>query len=291
MIDFGIPLLIGYPTLLVIFIFLSDQLFENSEFANFIFVLMGLVFVSKLNQPKRNDFFKLVYNKKTYRLFRIAENIIFCMPFIIFLLYREEFSSAMVLVLIASIITFFSFSTNLNVTIPTPFNNKPFEFAVGFRKTLLIFPIAYFLIYISVSVGNFNLGVFSILLVGITCLSYYSKLENEYFVWNYNLSASGFLREKIKTCLLYFSLLILPNAVVLFASFFNERDTLIAFVLLCYVYLIIMVFAKYSSFPNEMNMSQGISVGLSFIFPPILLILMPVFYAQSVKRLKVILDD
>ena len=189
------------------------------------------------------------------------------------------------------LITFFDFNTNLNVTIPSAFSKKPFEFTVGFRKTFYIFPIAYFLTYISVSVGNFNLGIFSMLVIGITCFSYYSKIENEYFVWNYNLSSKEFLFEKTKTCLIYFSLLSLPIIITLVVYFYNEINILIVFIFLCYAYLTTMIFAKYSSFPNEMNMSQIISIGLSFMFPPILLMFIPLFYSQSIKKLNAILND
>ncbi|MBK7030860.1 MAG: hypothetical protein IPH45_17355 [Bacteroidales bacterium] len=58
----------------------------------------------------------------------------------------------------------FSFTTHnsrWNFTIPTPFSKHPFEFAVGFRKTFLAWLFAYFLTIMAISVGNFNLGVFS----------------------------------------------------------------------------------------------------------------------------------
>ncbi|MBT7816263.1 MAG: ABC transporter permease, partial [Polaribacter sp.] len=157
--------------------------------------------------------------------------------------------------------------------------------------TFYVFPIAYFLTYISVSVGNFNLGIFSMLLIGIICFSYYSKIENDYFVWNYNLSSKEFLLEKMKTCLTYFSILSLPIIITLGISFFNQIDILIVFIFLCYAYLTTIIFAKYSSFPNEMNMSKVILIGLSFMFPPILLIFIPLFYSQSIKKLNTILND
>ena len=291
MIDFGLPLLIGFTLLTFVFILLSNHLFENTEFAVYVYGLIAISFVSKLSEPKRNDFLKLIYNKDKYRKLRVVENIIYCLPFTLFLVYKNQFAFSSILNLLVIIITIFNFSTNVNATIPTPFSKKPFEFTVGFRKTFYIFPIAYFLTYISVSVGNFNLGIFSMLLIGITCFSYYSKIENDYFVWNYNLSSNDFLLEKTKTCLIYFSLLNLPITLTLGSVFFNQIDILIVFILLCYVYLSTMIFAKYSSFPNEMNMSQGILIAISFAFPPILLILIPLFYSQSIKKLNIILND
>ena len=291
MIDFGLPLLIGFTLLTFVFILLSNHLFENTEFAVYVYGLIAISFVSKLSEPKRNDFLKLIYNKDKYRKLRVVENIIYCLPFTLFLVYKNQFAFSSILNLLVIIITIFNFSTNVNATIPTPFSKKPFEFTVGFRKTFYVFPIAYFLTYISVSVGNFNLGIFSMLLIGITCFSYYSKIENDYFVWNYNLSPNEFLFEKTKTCLINFSLLNLPITLTLGSVFFNQIDILIVFILLCYVYLSTMIFAKYSSFPNEMNMSQGILIGLSLMFPPILLILIPLFYSQSIKKLNIILND
>lgn len=291
MIDFGLPLLIGYTLLPFVFILLSNYLFEKTEFANYVYGLITISFVSKLSEPKRNDFLKSVFNKDKYRKLRAIENLIYCLPFTLFLIYKNQFAFSVILNLSVIIITLFNFSTNLNVTIPTPFSKNPFEFTVGFRKTFYVFPIAYFLTYISVTVGNFNLGVFSMLLIGIICFSYYSKIENEYFVWNYNLSSKEFLLEKTKNCLIYFSLLSLPIIITLAVYFYNEIDILIIFFLLCYAYLTTIIFAKYSSFPNEMNMSQGILIATSFMFPPILLIFIPLFYSQSIKKLNSILND
>jgi hypothetical protein len=291
MIDFGLPLLIGYTLLPFVFVLLSNYLFEKTEFANYIYGLLAVSFVSKLSEPKRNDFLKSIFNKYNYKKLRILENIIYCLPFTLFLIYQKQFLFSVILNLCVTIIMLFNFSTNLNVTIPTPFSKNPFEFTVGFRKTFYVFPIAYFLTYISVTVGNFNLGVFSMLLIGITCFSYYSKTENEYFVWNYNLSSKEFLLEKMKTCLTYFSILSLPIIITLGISFFNQIDILIVFIFLCYAYLTTIIFAKYSSFPNEMNMSKVILIGLSFMFPPILLIFIPLFYSQSIKKLNTILND
>ncbi len=291
MIDFGIPLLIGYTLLPIVFILASNYLFEKTEFANYVYGLFALSFVSKLSELKRNDFLKSIFNKDRYKKLRLLENIIYCLPFTLFLIYQKQFVFSVILNLCVIIIMLFNFSTNLNVTIPTPFSKNPFEFTVGFRKTFYVFPIAYFLTYISVSVGNFNLGVFSMLLIGFTCFSYYSKVENEYFVWNYNLSPKEFLVEKVKTCLTFFILLNLPIIIALSVSFFKEIDILIVFLLLCNLYLIAIIFAKYSSFPNEMNMSQGILIVSSMLFPPIILIFIPLFYSQSIKKLNTILND
>ncbi len=291
MIDFGLPILIGYAILPFVFVLLSNYLFEKIEFANYVYGLVALIFVSKLSEPKRNDFLKSIFNTYNYKKLRILENIIYCLPFTLFLIYKKQFVFSILFNLSVISTMLFNFCTNLNAVIPTPFGKKPFEFTEGFRKSFYVFPIAYFLTYISVSVGNFNLGIFSMLLIGIICFSYYSKIENDYFVWNYNLSPKKFLLEKTKTCVLFFTILILPIIITLGFSFINQIDILIVFILLCYAYLTTIIFAKYSSFPNEMSISQGILIGLSLVFPPILILFIPLFYSQSIKKLNTILND
>jgi hypothetical protein len=289
MIDFGLPILIGYTFLPLIFILGSNYLFTKTAFANYLFGLLAVLVVSKLSEPNRNNFLKSIFSKKKYRILRILENIIYCMPFTLFLIYKKQFIFSLLLNLAVIITALFNFGTTLNITIPTPFSKKPFEFTVGFRKTFYMFPIAYFLTYISISVGNFNLGVFSILFMALICFSYYSEIENEYFIWNFKQSSKEFLLDKTKTCLTYFTLLTVPSIVSLSISFYNEIAVLMILFILCYAYLLTIILAKYSAFPNNMHLPQGILILMSFAFPPILFVVIPLFYSQSIKKLNTIL--
>jgi hypothetical protein len=289
MIDFGLPILIGYTFLPLIFILGSNYLFTKTAFANYLFGLLALTVVSKLSEPNRNNFLKSIFSKKKYRILRILENIIYCMPFTLFLIYKKQFIFSLLLNLAVIITALFNFGTTLNITIPTPFSKKPFEFTVGFRKTFYMFPIAYFLTYISISVGNFNLGVFSILFMALICFSYYSEIENEYFIWNFKQSSKEFLLDKTKTCLTYFTLLTVPSIISLSISFYNEIAVLMILFILCYAYLLTIILGKYSAFPNNMRLPQGILILMSFAFPPILFVVIPLFYSQSIKKLNTIL--
>jgi len=289
MIDFGLPILIGYTFLPLIFILGSNYLFRKTAFANYLFGLLAVIVVSKLSEPNRNNFLKSIFSKKKYRILRILENIIYCMPFTLFLIYKKQFIFSLLLNLAVIITALFNFGTTLNITIPTPFSKKPFEFTVGFRKTFYMFPIAYFLTYISISVGNFNLGVFSILFMALICFSYYSEIENEYFIWNFKQSSKEFLLDKTKTCLTYFTLLTVPSIVSLSISFYNQIAILMILFILCYAYLLTIILAKYSAFPNNMHLPQGILILMSFAFPPILFVVIPLFYSQSIKKLNTIL--
>jgi hypothetical protein len=289
MIDFGLPILIGYTFLPLIFILGSNYLFTKTAFANYLFGLLALTVVSKLSEPNRNNFLKSIFSKKKYRNLRVLENIIYCAPFTLFLIYKKQFIFSLLLNLAVIITALFNFGTTLNITIPTPFSKKPFEFTVGFRKTFYMFPIAYFLTYISISVGNFNLGFFSILFMALICFSYYSEIENEYFIWNFKQSSKEFLLDKTKTCLTYFTLLTVPSIISLSISFYNEIAVLMILFILCYAYLLTIILGKYSAFPNNMRLPQGILILMSFAFPPILFVVIPLFYSQSIKKLNTIL--
>ena len=288
--EFGIPPFLAYPILTLCFIGLSVQLSSKSEFAGYAYILMAFFFLTKLTDKKRNEFLKSCFTLKSYLILRLLENLTIILPFTIFLVYQKSFIFIPILLVFASASIFFNFNTDFNITIPTPFNKKPFEFTVGFRNTFLIFPVAYYLTYISISVGNFNLGVFSMLLVFLVALSYYSKLENEYYIWSFNLTPKDFLTKKMKIGLFNTTLMCIPILVALGIFFRAELEILLTFLIMCYAYLATLILAKYSIYPNEMNIPQGVLIVISLIFPPMLIGIIPYFYIQSTKRLNAILQ-
>lgn len=290
LIDFGLALLIAYTLIPFIFVLVSNYLFSKTDYASYIYILIAWSFVSKLNETARNDFLKSIFDKKKYFKLRIIENLIYATPFVLFTIYKQEFLATLILIISTLFLAIFNFNTRLNFTIPTPFGKKPFEFTVGFRDTFFVFPFAYLLAFIAVKVGNFNLGIFAILVISLVCCSYYSKIENEYYVWNFSLSPKEFLLEKIKIALFNFTILVLPIIILLSLFFFDQVDFIIGSILLCYAYLVMIIYAKYVSFPYNKNLTHGLIIASTFIFPPIILIVIPFFYFQSIKRLNTILE-
>lgn len=288
--EFGIPPFLAYVLLFALFVGLSVQLFGKTEFAGYAYVLIALFFLTKLTEKKRNEFLKSCFTLKRYFILRLLENLIIIFPFAIFLIYQKSFIFITILLVFASTSIFFNLNKSFNFTIPTPFGKKPFEFTVGFRNTFFIFPVAYYLTYISISVGNFNLGVFSMLLVFLVALSYYSKLEHEYYIWSFNLSPKEFLAEKMKTGLFNTTLICIPIIIALGIFFSSELETLLTFLIVCYAYLVTLILAKYSVYPNEMSIPQGVLIAISLIFPPIIVGIIPYFFIQSTKRLNAILQ-
>ena len=288
--EFGLPPFLAYTLVPLCFLGLSIYIFSKSEFAEYFYILAAFGLLTKLTDKKRNEFLRSCFSKKNYTKLRLLENLIVIIPFTLFLIYQKSIILIPILLALATILAFINFNSNLNFTIPTPFYKKPFEFTVGFRGTFFIFPMAYLLTYISISVGNFNLGIFSLLLVFLVALSYYSKLEHEYFIWSFNLSPTDFLMEKIKTGLAYTTLSSIPILIALSIYFNSELETLLTFLLLGFAYLITIILAKYSVYPNEVSIPQGLLIAISLMFPPILIGVIPFFYFESKKRLKTILQ-
>jgi hypothetical protein len=57
------------------------------------------------------------------------------------------------------------------------------------------------------------------------------------------------------------------------------------------LFLWTVILAKYSAYPGEMNLPEGMIIAISIYFPPLLLAIIPFFYTKSIRKLKYILND
>ena len=290
LIDLGLAPAITFPALVIGFFAFSIYLFFRTSLAMYIYPCIALAMVLKLSEQRRNIFLKNLFSAPQYYKLRIIENVLIILPFLLFLLYKNYLLMALALLLAAIALLFFDNAKSLNLTIPTPFFKYPFEFIVGFRKSVVLIVLAYLLIIIAIKYQNFNLGIFSLLLIFLICLSFYGQPEPSFYVWIYRLDAKTFLLNKIKIALLYSSLLCLPATIFLILFFYANAYLVLGFQALGYLYLSTIILAKYSAFPKNINLSQGILLSVSFLFPPLLVGVILFFYLQSIERLKEILE-
>ena len=283
--DAGILPIFAFPLLMAGFIAGSIYLFRKIEFAEYFYLFIACFFIFKLSEERRNDFLKTCFGNG-FRKIRIAENLTISFPFAIFLCFEGFFISAIVLFTLAIVLAFAEFRGTLNFTIPTPFYKRPFEFTVGFRKTFYLFLAAYMLTFKAVSVDNFNLGIILLMFGFIIIMNYYAKPENEYYVWSYSLNARQFLFEKLKIALLFSTLLCLPIMLILGISFYQNIHILFLFLVIGYISLMAMIVTKYSAYPHEINLHQGFLLAIGVISPPLLIVIIPYFFMQSIKRLR-----
>ncbi len=287
--DNGFNPFFAYIILVIVFSGLSIYLFKMTEFAEYIYLLSALTIVGNFSETRRTEFLKICFGERQLRKIRITENLIYSMPFLAFLLYKQLFVSAGLLLTSAAILALVNFRTSLNFTIWTPFSKQPFEFTSGFRNTFYLFFLAYTLTIIAVFVNNFNLGVFSMLLVFATTLSYYTKPENEFYVWTYNRNPRQFLFGKIKTAILYSSSLVFPIALVLAVFYYQNIGQILLFFAIGWAFLTAVIVAKYSAYPDEMNIPQGILLAICLWFPPVLIVLIPFLFRKSENQLSSLL--
>jgi hypothetical protein len=287
--DAGIKPLLAYILLIPLYWGLSVFLFSKTEFARYLYILFALVLIAKLSHFKRTEFMEQCFGKAVLLKIRIAENLVCSLPFIIFLLYRQLYVPAVLLPVLASIFVFLNLRTQFNYTIWTPFSKASFEFIAGFRNSFYFILAAYILSAIAVGVGNFNLGVFALLLVFLTTLSYYAKPENEYYVWIYKLSPRQFLVRKMWVAITFSSVLALPIALLLFVFFPHHYGILLLAVLLGWAFLVSMIVGKYAAYPDELSITQGIFLAFCLWFPPLLIVLIPYLFRKSENRLSTLL--
>lgn len=286
--DAGLEPWMAYALLLLIFIGASNFLFSKLPYPNWCYLVIGGLSVLKLSEKLRNDFLKQVF--KDYRNIRVVENIGLSIPFVSFLVYKTYFFTALFFCLLCVLFAFYKVEKKHSFTLVAPFTKRLYEFQVGVRRWFYLYPILYYLTYISTTVANPNLAMGALLALFGVSIMYYLKPENEYFVWNYNLSPKAFLRYKIITAITYTTILCLPMFFI-FTILYSSKLFLFAnFYVIGCLYLATAILMKYSgSFSSEISIPQFIIYALMFWFPPFILFVAPYFYIKSLKQLKTIL--
>lgn len=283
--EMGISPLFAYLIFLVGFIGISILLFHKTSLAPYFYLLIFITLSLKLSETRRTEFLKFTYKDNYFKRIRLLENLLLALPFFVFLLFKMEFIVALSLLLIASLNSIIQIKTIGHFTTPTPFSRKPFEFLVGFRKSIFIFPLIYALTGIAIYIGNFNLAIFSLLLVFVVILNFFSQPEEDYFVWIFNQKPKHFLFSKMRISLVYSTVLMLPSFSILMLVYYNDFLIISGFLLIAYLLVITVIVAKYSAFPKEMSIVQGFLFVISLFFPPLLLFVIPYFFNQAVKQL------
>lgn len=284
----GIHPLPGYILTIAGFIVLTILLFQKADYAQYIFIAVSFVVLLPLCELKRNDFLKFHF-VKNYVKVRWIENVITSLPFVTFLLIYSFGIEALLVLSTTIVFVFVKTGSSFTLVIPTPFSKTLFEFTVGSRRTYLSILIAFILAVIGTIVPNFNIGAFSLILLFIIMISFYSEPENEYYVWSFNLTPKHFLLRKIKTSIQNATLMMAPVVLLLSIFFFEHIYVILAIIFLGFLGLATMIVAKYSAFPNKMNIPHVILLILSIQLPPLILIIFPYFWFQSLKKLNPLL--
>lgn len=284
--EFGIKPIFGYFLGSLLFAALTAYLWYVTEYAVYIYALLGLSFTTMTADPAKLTFMRQHFPVTLARQIRITENVLVVIPFTIGLLIYQEWLIALVLIALAMMMSFSSINTSMHLVIPTPFHRYPFEFTAGVRNSLLFLMTVSFLLIMAVVYANPNLGLFSCALVLLLCLSFYMSSEPAYLVWIHSMNPSQFLLHKISISAMYATLLVAPFAIVQVITFPSQALYLLVIWLLGLLYLATTILARYAFYPMSMNLPQGIMLALTFWFPPLLLFLIPYLYRRCLHSLQ-----
>lgn len=289
--ELGINPLAGSILMLAAFFLLSGFLFHRTEFAKYLLILICVSLLLKLSEKNRTDFILSTFGHKRKRQIRVVENSMLTIPFVFVLIYQNAYYESITLFLTGIALALFSYQSNFNFALPTPFSKRPFEFTVGFRKTMLLFALAYTLTFLAIWVANFNLGIFSMMLVFITSMSFYSQPENEYYVWIYSKNPRSFIFKKMSQATINVFILNVPIILTLLFFYFSDFIWTLAFFGIGLLFLWTTILAKYSKFPQKMHLPEAILIVFCIYVPPALLAILPFFYIKSINKLKLLLHD
>ncbi len=242
----GLPPILGYLLGALAFVLISEYVFFKTEFAKYLVVLACVSWQLKLLEKNRTDFLKMAFGDQTQAKIRIVENLLISAPFVALLLYKNAWVESAILLILSVFIALFSLQIGVSYPIPTPFSSRPFEFSVGFRKTIFIFPIAYALTIIAMAVGNFNLGIFSMMLIFLFSLTYYAEPEQEFYVWVHKATPKTFLKQKIIAATINVSLLVAPIIGCLLIFYPADLKSIFLFFIIGLLFLWTMVLGKYA---------------------------------------------
>jgi len=281
----GFNVVLAWLIALITFIGLSIGLFTKYEYPEYLFSMLPIFLSIRLADLRRKEFIIICYGNRRYYLIRVLENVLISIPFLIFLVIFQHYLISILLAIFALTLTIFQWQSKFHFIIPTPFQKNPYEFPRGFRKTILLIGLVYSIAIIAVRFENYNLGLFSLILGFLTSMSYYSFTEDRFFVWLHIEKPKGFLLRKIKVAVLCNGLLYLP-LIMMMSFFFYEN---IYQILILWgagnLFLLYIIFVKYSAFPNKVGLKESILLAVTIYFPPLLLITIPYFYFQSLRSL------
>jgi hypothetical protein len=284
--DLGFEPWFAYVLILLVLITAVHQSFERFSFAPYVFVALCLMLQFNLGNQKRNDFLKTCFSTIQFRRIRLVENTLLALPLIIELIIYEKWLALVLLIAGTILMALVNVKINHQKTLPTPFSKQPFEFSVGFRSALLVLIACYVLMGIALYVDNFNLGMFSILALFVVCMGFYTRPEDEFYVWIHHHAIARFLFSKVKMALLNVSLLSAPLIIILLGFYPKYGGYLMLFVLIAFAFITAVVLAKYAAYPNEIQLIQAFFLGISILAPFLLLCFIPFFYNQATNRLK-----
>lgn len=260
----------------------------RTEYAGWIILLIQLLVLTPLNCKERVDHLKVIFKKGQIFKIRMIENFLLSFPFFISLLFVDGkliLVSWGVLLLIAVRLL----RIKMFRSIPTPFKNYPVILPSGFRRLSVLHFLLVLLGVFAAIINNYNLALSTVVGQWIVLVGYYHKSEPVEYVWVYSLNPSRFLKKQVKDSWIGASIIILP--VVIFLILINAEAWYLPVVIyiLGILNLTNLILVKYTDFPDETTLANGVIASLGVLLPPLLIFMLPYFYRKAKTNLKQVL--
>ncbi len=269
------------------FVFLSIIFLDKVPYGPYLYLFLDIVIIFSLGGKIRNQFLSSIFLRKRYIILRAAENFLAAFPFMTFLLCKKQYWLVVINIALCLLLSFCNkIDLTSNLPVPTPFSRKPYEFTAGFRRTFWLIIIVYCSAVYSIVHHDFILGLGSLLCVFIICMTFYSHLDPIFYVWIHAQPARTFLRRKITTAIFYSLFLSMPIAFLLMIFYPRNIAVILMVLFIGLTYLTLSVLYVYVCFPVKTTRSQNLQYAAGIFIPPLLLLIIPNFYFQAVRRLK-----
>jgi hypothetical protein len=272
-----------------VFLVLALFLFYKTDLAVYVYTGFALLSILAINTAERIEFLKLICGKALWKI-RLIENLAIAFPFSLFLLYKSEYIFAGSILLFGIATSFIPKIHQHSIRMRTPYFHRPFEFTIGFRKYILLLMFALFILIMAIKSKNMNLGLFSISIHFGIILSYLGFLEPSNFINIFNRTPNGFLKEKIKTVVLYTFLSIVPQALIQMIAFPKSVVPLIAIIGIGLCIAVYFIIVKYSNYPEVMSLPSTVLFMASIFIPILLIYTIPLFLRRSRQKLNHLLQ-
>lgn len=283
--ELGVSPILHVVIVVVAFVVGSSYLFFRTPYAQYIYPALCIYVTFSLINRKHLTHLNTLFTTRTATWIRLSKNLMIALPFLLFLIYKGLWLWSLLLLVGQCFIAILPSTPSTPFKIPTPFQRRPFEFIVGFRNSFLLLILAYFLIFKAIQVGNANLGFAMIGFFFLLGIGYQMRIEDAHFVWIFNKTPHQLLIYKTRTAFRNVAIICLPATCILLPFFPSYWYIVLIIFLYGFILLALFILAKYAAYPKELNLPQVIILGISIIFPPLLLYTFPAFYKKAKEQL------
>lgn len=285
----GINPVFGSGITIFLFAVASHLIIQREDYGPYLYLLVAVIFLNVLGESSRNNFLKGCFKGYDYRIVRVLENVFLAVPFAICFMAYGFYFFAFSLLALSIVLSLFTYSFKTGFALPTPFSKRPFEFAIGFRKAVLLIILSYIIGFVAIYIQNFNLAISTLAALFLIMITFYSLQEHTFFVWIHSMSAKSFILSKVATAI-SFSLLFTAGLALPLIVFFPGNLYLVLLIELIGIALVVTsLLGKYASFPSESSLIHSLIITFSLVFPYLLFFIIPFLYLRSRNKLTLIL--